>query len=215
MPMSANSKMRSDERLLRAAQEELISNNGHMEMLSVAKRAGVAAGLAYHYFGSKSGLIAAVVADFYQPLTKISLGHPIANHQTWLDREHDRTAALIDYFYDHPMAPLIAGRLSREPEVLDVEQSHMDALLLAGAKNIVQGQASGVVASALDPNITVAVLMGGLRQAINSAITTNPRPSRALLLKNIWRLTVNALQINETQNQASHSEPTPPIKIET
>jgi AcrR family transcriptional regulator len=56
------------ERLVRAAQEELIWSHGHLEMQAVAKRALVSVGLAYHHFGSKAGLIAAVVEAFYSRL---------------------------------------------------------------------------------------------------------------------------------------------------
>ena len=51
-------------RLIRAAQEELIQGRGLLEMQAVAKRAKVSVGLAYHHFGSKAGLIAAVVEAF-------------------------------------------------------------------------------------------------------------------------------------------------------
>ena len=48
------------ERLIRAAQEELIQGHGLLEMQAVAKRTRVSVGLAYHHFGSKAGLIAAI-----------------------------------------------------------------------------------------------------------------------------------------------------------
>ena len=46
------------EKLISAAQEELIHGQGLLEMQAVAKRAKVSVGLAYHHFGSKAGLIA-------------------------------------------------------------------------------------------------------------------------------------------------------------
>ena len=51
----------SDVRLINAAEAELIENNGHIEIQGVAKRVGLSVGIAYHHFGSKTGLIAAVV----------------------------------------------------------------------------------------------------------------------------------------------------------
>lgn len=186
-------KTRSDVRLLRAAEEELIENDGHLEMLAVAKRAGLSTGLAYRYFGSKAGLIAAVVDNFYQPIREIALGDAIPVDQEWATREKHRVRALIDYYYDHPLAKLIAGRLGREPQVLDVENAHMEAMLEAGARNIAQGQRSGTVDPNLDPGISVALLMGGLYQAINSAIAASRPPSKKALLENIWQFTERAL----------------------
>lgn len=199
-----NPKIGSDVRILMAAEQELLANDGRLEMLAVARRADLATGLAYRYFGSKAGLIAAVVDSFYSPLRKIALGDAIALSQPWESREKARTSALIDYFYDHPMAKLIAGRLSREPEVLDVENAHMKALLEAGARNIAQGQAHGVVDPNLDPDITVALLMGGIRQAINSAITADQVTPRKLLLSNVWRFIESALKLSSQ----------PPEKVE-
>ncbi|MEM7613312.1 MAG: TetR/AcrR family transcriptional regulator [Pseudomonadota bacterium] len=186
-------------RLLRAAEEELIQNNGHLEMLAVAKRAGLSTGLAYRYFGSKAGLVAAVVDSFYQPIRGIALGSSIPVDQPWALRERERVKALIDYYYGHPLARLIAGRLAREPQVLDVENAHMQELIKMGARNIAQGQSLGAVDPQLNPKIAVALLMGGLNQAINSAITARKRPSKRTLLENIWRLTQSALQLqNDT-----------------
>ena len=190
-------KIGSDVRLLKAAEEELIENDGHLEMLAVAKRAGLSTGLAYRYFGSKAGLIAGVVDNFYQPIREIALGDIIPVDQEWISRERDRVRALIDYYYDHPLAKLIAGRLGREPQVLDVENAHMKELLEAGARNIAQGQGYGTVDPKLNPEITVSLLMGGLNQAINSAITACKRPSKKELLENIWRFTESALQLQD------------------
>lgn len=190
-------KIGSDVRLLKAAEEELIENDGHLEMMAVAKRAGLSTGLAYRYFGSKAGLIAAVVDSFYQPIREIALGNLIPVEQEWVSRERDRVSALIDYYYEHALAKLIAGRLGREPQVLDVENAHMQELLAAGARNIAQGQNTGVVDPSLDPEITVALLMGGLTQAINSAITTSDRPAKKALLDNVWRFTASALQLKD------------------
>ncbi len=184
------------QRLTDAAEKELIANSGHMEMGAVAKRAKVSVGLAYHYFGSKTGLMAAVVDRFYEPIRQIALGDEIPVRLAWKEREKARTAALIDYFYDHPLAPLIAGRLARAPEVLDIEHAHMDALLEAGAKNIAQGQKQGVVNPDLAPGPTVAMLMGGLRLAVDRAVLSENRPSREHLLDQLWRLSSGALQLD-------------------
>lgn len=197
-------KIGSDVRLLRAAEQELIANEGHLEMLAVAKRAGLSTGLAYRYFGSKAGLIAAVVDNFYQPIREIALGDLIPVEQEWISRERSRVKALIDYHYDHPLAKLIAGRLGREPQVLDVENAHMKELLEAGARNIAQGQSCGAVDPKLNPEITVALLMGGLNQAINSAITASQQPPKQKLLESIWRFTQSALQLQDGVDSAKY-----------
>ncbi len=191
-------KIGTPQRLLDAAEAELIANAGFLEMAAVAKRAKLSVGLAYHHFGSKTGLIAGVVDRFYGPVREIALGDAIPVELEWREREKMRTEASIAYFYDHPLAPLIAGRLAREPEVLDIEQAHMDALLELGARNIAQGQRQGVVAPELDPAVTVALLMGGQRLALDQAVLADPRPAREDLLDHIWSFTINALQLDQT-----------------
>jgi len=181
-------------RILDAAETELIANGGFLEMASVAARANVSVGLAYHHFGSKTGMIAATIDRFYGPIRDIALGDAIPVNTEWLEREKARARALIDYFYQHPLAPLVAGRLAREPEVLDIEKAHMDSLLQLGERNIIQGQKIGAVDTDLSPKTTVAMLMGGLRLAIDRALLMETRPAKNLLLNEFWLFTANALR---------------------
>ena len=182
-------------KLLDAAEAELIACHGHMEMSAVARRAGLSVGLAYHHFGSKAGLMAGVIDRFYGPIREIALGETIPLDLPWLERERARAEALLNYFYDHPLAPLVAGRLAREPEVLDIERAHMDTGLTVGARNIRQGQALGVVSVALVPEVVVAFLMGGMRLVIEDAVRQDNRPPKDQLLDQIWQLARAALGI--------------------
>ena len=92
------------ERLLRAAQEELVRSHGHLEMQGVAKRAQVSVGLAYHHFGSKAGLIAAVVEAFYSRLDAEVFNDACRPSESWADRERRRIASYIAFHYKHPFA---------------------------------------------------------------------------------------------------------------
>lgn len=191
-------KISTAQRILEAAEKELIANGGFLEMASVASRANVSVGLAYHHFGSKTSMIAGVIDRFYGPIRDIALGDAIPVDTEWMERERARVEALIDYFYQHPLAPLVAGRLAREPEVLDIEKAHMDALLKLGERNIIQGQKLGVVDADLSPKTTVALLMGGLRLAIDQALLMDRRPKKNDLLEQVWLFTENALHPNRS-----------------
>src|SRR5258707_6043352 len=115
-------KIGKPERVIRAAQEELIHGHGLLEMQAVAKRAKVSVGLAYHHFGSKAGLIAAVVEGFYNRLEEAAFSPSKLISSDWAGREKERIAAYISFHYDHPFSPLVVGALSRAAEVLAVEQ---------------------------------------------------------------------------------------------
>lgn len=188
------------ERLIGAAQEELIQGQGHLEMQAVAKRAQVSVGLAYHHFGSKAGLIAAVVEEFYSRLDMEVFSGTKWPSKTWVDREKGRIAAYIGFHYDHPFAPLIIGPLSRSPEVLDVEADFTNRNLAAGAQMLEAAQRGGMVPGDMDPHLTIALMSGGIRQALTGALMREPRPDPENLTNEIWAFMVAALRLTENSS---------------
>lgn len=189
-------KIATPERLIRSAQDELIQGGGLLEMQAVAKRAKVSVGLAYHHFGSKAGLIAAVVEAFYDRLEATAFEPSKLTASDWAGREKERICAYIAFHYDHPFAPLVIGPLSRAPEVLDVEQAFTKRQLAAGAHNIRKGQRDGVIPMDLDPRLTIALMIGGIRQALIGALTKAERPDRGKLTEKIWVLVAGALRLS-------------------
>ena len=182
------------ERLVRAAQEELIRSHGHLEMQAVAKRAQVSVGLAYHHFGSKAGLIAAVVEAFYSRLDEEVFNDACRLSEGWADRERRRIASYIAFHYDHPFAPLVIGALSRAPEVLDVERAFTNKQLAGGARMIEAAQRDGFVPDHIDPHLTIALMIGGIRQALIAALTSERRPDPEKLTDEIWAFMAAALR---------------------
>jgi AcrR family transcriptional regulator len=195
----STTKIGTPERLVRAAQEELIQSHGLLEMQAVAKRAKVSVGLAYHHFGSKAGLIAAVVEGFYNRLEEAAFSPSKLISSDWAGREKERIAAYISFHYDHPFAPLVVGALSRAAEVLDVEQAFTKRQLTAGAHNLRAGQRDGVIPADLDPRLTIALMIGGIRQALIGALMSSHRPDRAELTDSIWIFVAGALRLPATQ----------------
>jgi len=191
----ATAKIGTPERLIRAAQDELIQGRGLLEMQAVAKRAKASVGLAYHHFGSKAGLIAAVVEAFYDRLEEVAFKPSNLVSSDWAGREKERIAAYIAFHYDHPFAPLVVGALSRAAEVLDVEQAFTRRQLAAGAYNLRAGQRDGVIPADLDPRLTIALMIGGIRQALIGALTKAQRPDRQELTDKIWVFVAGALRL--------------------
>jgi len=183
------------ERLVHAAQEELIQGHGLLEMQAVARRAKVSVGLAYHHFGSKGGLIAAVVEAFYDRLEEVAFNPANLVSSDWAGREKERLAAYISFHYDHPFAPLVVGPLSRAAEVLDVEQAFTKRQLVAGAYNLRAGQRQEVIPAGVDPHLTIALMIGGIRQALIGALVKGQRPDRGALTEKIWVFIAGALRL--------------------
>lgn len=189
----------TQQRLLDAAQAELIATDGHLEMEAAARRAGARIGLAYAQFGSKSGLMAAVIDRYYEPIREIVIGEAIPLKIDWRLREKTRLAAIVDYVYDHPLSPLVAGRLSKSPEVLDIQRATMDSFMELGARNIIQGQDQGVVKADVSPSLTIPIILGGIRIAIEGAIVKDMRPDRDELVEHIWQLVSGALRLDQAE----------------
>lgn len=180
---------------MNAAQDELIQQHGQLEMQAVASRAKVSVGLAYHHFGSKAGLIAAVVERFYNRLEEAAFSPTKLASPDWAGREMERLAGYIAFHYEHPFAPLVVGALSRAAEVLDVEQAFTKRQLAAGAYNIRSGQRAGVIPGDLDPRLTIALMIGGIRQALIGALTAGQRPDPGALTAKIWFFVAGALRL--------------------
>jgi AcrR family transcriptional regulator len=190
-------KIGTPERLIRAAQEELIQGHGVLEMQAVARRAKVSIGLAYHHFGSKAGLIAAVVEAFYDRLEAVAFNPANLVSPDWAGREKERVAAYVSFHYDHPFAPIVVGPLSRAAEVLDVEMAFTRRQLTAGAYNLRAAQREGVIPGDLDRRLTIALMIGGIRQALIGALASGKRPDRTVLTEKIWAFIAGALRLPE------------------
>jgi AcrR family transcriptional regulator len=193
----AELRIGTPERLIRAAQEELIQGRGVLEMQAVAKRAKVSVGLAYHHFGSKAGLIAAVVEAFYNRLEEVAFNPARLVSPDWAGREKERVAAYISFHYDHPFAPIVVGPLSRAAEVLDVELAFTKRQLTAGAYNLRAALREGAIPGDFDPRLTIALMIGGIRQALIGALVSGKRPDRGELTEKIWVFISGALRLPE------------------
>ena len=166
-------------------------------MQAVAKRAKVSVGLAYHHFGSKAGLIAAVVEGFYSRLEEEVFNDTKRPSESWADRERRRVASYIyiAFHYDHPFAPLVIGALSRAPEVLDVERAFTNRQLAGGARMLEAAQRDGFVPDHIDPHLAIALMIGGIRQALIGALTGEQRPDPEKLTEEIWAFMAGAVRL--------------------
>lgn len=164
-------------------------------MQAVAKRAQVSVGLAYHHFGSKAGLVAAVVKEFYSDLDDAAFEGFHSSSNVWAERERARISAYVHFHYDHPLGALMVGTLSRAVEVQEVETAFTDRQLAGGARMIVAAQAQGILPMSIDPELTIALMVGGIRQALHSALKQKARPAPQDLTDQIWAFMAAALRL--------------------
>ena len=108
------------DRIVAAALEALVEGDGKFEIGDVARRAKVSVGLAYHYFGSKVGLIAALITDFHNRHEAV-VNQSFDKSLPWPVREKARLKLNIDFLYSDPVAPVMMGKLGGSAEVTAID----------------------------------------------------------------------------------------------
>jgi AcrR family transcriptional regulator len=182
------------DRLLDAAAVALVDGGGAFEVQDVAKRAGVSVGLAYHRFGSKAGLVAAVVDRLYDELLQ-AIDLPDWPLDDWGGRERERTRRFIDFAYDTPLAAVVFSKLAADPEVSVVAAQRWNGVVEEGARNLAQGQRGGVVPTKTDPQVLSALINGAVRHAVAQALANELRPTRERLTDDVWSFVAAGLGI--------------------
>lgn len=193
---SRKAKQKADSRSLifKAAEAAFVEGVGDFEMGDVAKRARVSVGLAYHYFGSKSGLIAALIADFYDRYDAVVNQH-FARGLPWGEREYMRLMATVEFLFSDPLATVMLGRLSGSPDVIAAEAERRNAIVALAVVNISKGQERGDIPPDIDPEIAAAAINGGLREAMTMALRRQKRMSPQAFCDQVWGLVAGALRL--------------------
>ncbi len=191
---------------MKAAEACLIAGAGDFEMSDVAARAGVSEGLAYHYFGSKAGLLCALVEAFYDRYSAV------ANERydveiPWALREHARLKAVIDFLYGDPLAEVVLGRMGRTAQVAKVEAARRREMIELAGRNIRSGVERGDIPASIDPQIAGAAIAGAIRQTFNYVMAAPDRPAPDVLAEQLWRLIAGALDLSPARDAASRAGP--------
>ena len=184
------------QRILAAASELLVKGDGHFEMSWVAKAAGVSQGLAYHHFGSKEGLLEAVVNDFYDRIESAVLMARLEDIDDWETREKERVARYIDFLINDPLGVVMITRLASTPAVAAVEAKRWDALVTVGARNMAEGQRAGAVTAGENSELLAAMVLGAVRAAVTRAIAQGKTKQSSRLAGDIWAFARRGLQLD-------------------
>jgi AcrR family transcriptional regulator len=179
------------QRLLTAAIDELVEQ-GDLEVAAVARRAGTSVGLPYRYFGSRSGMLGAVLTDFYDRLDDAVMLRKFPGEH-WMDRERARLIAWVNFLYDDPLTPIALGRGTGDGEVAGIAQEHLRRAIELGTRNMAHGQRTGDVPADRDPALLAAAVLGGVHITVVSALTAQPRPDRKAVIAELWRFIAGAI----------------------
>jgi AcrR family transcriptional regulator len=180
-----NAETGARERIVAAAMKELIDGEGDFEIADVARRAGVSVGLAYHYFGSKAGLIAVLITDFHDRHQAV-VNHSVEKSLAWPVREKARLKASVDFLYADPATHLIMGKLRGSAEVIAIDTGRRAQMIELAARNIANGQKQGYISRQIDPVFAAAAIVGGINQAVAHALSSRKRPNAGELTEKLW-----------------------------
>ena len=172
-------------RILSAAREAFIAGDGAIEMGDVARRAGVSNGLAYHYYGSKAGLLAALVDDFYARYDEAAMAG-VASTGHWAERMYHHLRAGIDFMYAEPMAGVLLGRIGTSAEVSAAEARRQIASTERAISNLRRAQARGDIDPMIDVEMAGAVIIGAVRQVLMRVFSHADRPAVAVVAERLW-----------------------------
>lgn len=186
------------QRILAVARDLLAAGDGHFEMSQVAKSAGVSQGLAYHHFGSKEGLLSALVHDFYDRVEDAVLMAPFKDYEDWEKRERDRVRRYIEFLLADDLGFTIVTRLAGSPAVAAVEAERWDRLVTEGSRNIAEGQARGVVTAPQDSTLLAAMALGATRSAVAREFAKTKPGNSARLSRDIWAVISSGLRLEKS-----------------
>lgn len=186
---------RARQRLVEAATAEL-ADTGSFEVAAVARRAGVSAGLPYRYFGTRTGLLVAVVDAFYQRFCDaIALRNYDA--PTWAERERQRITDWVDFLYREPVAPVILAGLG-EGELATARGRWLQEMSAVGAHNMAQGQRDGEIPAGRDPEYLAAATVGGTNAVVAVCLTRDPRPPADVVIDQLWSFISGAVGLRSS-----------------
>ena len=188
------------DRIVAAALKALVEGDGEFEIGDVARRAKVSVGLAYHYFGSKAGLIAVLITDFHNRHEAV-VNQSFDQSLPWPVREKARLKVNIEFLYSDPVAPVMMGKLGSSAEVNAIDTGRRAAMVDMAARNIAQGQRRGFIAADIDAKIAAAAIIGGINQAVAQAIALRKRPAADRLTAQLWNFIAGGLSLEQATPQ--------------
>ncbi|MFG3618927.1 TetR/AcrR family transcriptional regulator [Nocardia sp. NPDC047654] len=181
--------------LLQAAADEL-SETGELEVAAVARRAGVSTGLPYRYFGTRTGLLIAVLDAFYNRLCNAAALREYTE-PSWAAREQHRIRDWVGFLYGEPLAPIVLGGLVGDGEVTAAHTTRMNMLIELGARNMARAQHQGEIPPDRDPEYLAAATLGGTNAVVAVALTRTPRPTPESVIDQLWVFVCGAVGLTD------------------
>ena len=187
-------------RLLDAARERAIASGGHFEIAEVARDAGVVPSLVHRYFGSKSGLVAALVDEYFDRFHAEVLDLDLDHRGDWARHERLRLEAGVHFHYREPFAVVVYGALARDPEVARREAERIAKVVERAARSIRKGQKAGELPDDVEPGLAGAAMFGAMRLVMVEALSRKHRPPPDRVIDVLWRQVAASVHIDPVES---------------
>ncbi|KZS64078.1 TetR/AcrR family transcriptional regulator [Mycobacterium pseudokansasii] len=199
MPSTTTSRSSTTQRALLEAAVAEWAETGELEVAAVARRAGVSTGLPYRYFRTRSGLLIALVEDFYRRLGEAAT---LRNYDapTWADRERQRIRDWLEFLYDEPLAPLVLGGPLGDGSVVAENTRLVGQLADVAARNIMHAQRLGELPADRDPQMLAVATLSGVHAMSILALSRKPRPPAAEVCEQVWLFVAGAVGLAAERN---------------
>ena len=171
------------QRLIDAAGLELKESDGRLELAALARRLDGSQGVLYRYFGSKDGLVAAVVHDFYDDYDAAVFLPAADMAGDWQARERSRIAREVAFLYEHPLAEVVVARRLQEPAAAQADAQRVAAQIEVAARNVARGQREGAVAGDVEAGLAAAAFIGAFRELVGEALRRPTLPPQATVVR--------------------------------
>jgi AcrR family transcriptional regulator len=175
------------QRLLDVARRLALSTKGGVELAKVAEAAGAVPSLVHRYFGSKSGLVSALVDDFFDRFHAEVLDAKLDDQGDWSEHERIRLERGVRFHYAEPFAAVVYGSLARDPEVARKEAARIAFVVERAARSIRRGQRRGELPIGIDPGLAGAAMFGAMRLVMVEALARSPKPPAERVVEVLWR----------------------------
>jgi TetR/AcrR family fatty acid metabolism transcriptional regulator len=164
-PPASDAAADRKKQILRAAVEVFAERGFHRTRVSdIARRAGVAYGLIYHYFKSKDHVLESVFEENWSFFLKVLRELEQAPEPTATEKLASIAALLIDALQVAPsVIRVVIQEVSRSDRFVHADHVSAFAEAFAVAQAIIErGQASGELDPSVDPQVAAYVFFGAL-----------------------------------------------------
>ena len=186
IPTTAKGKATRD-KLLQVARKLAIQENGHIELAQVAREADVVAGVVHRYFGSKSGLIVAMVDEYYDRFHREVMSLYLNDTGDWAVHERLRLKLGVKFHYEEPLSAVLHSRFARDPVVAVKEAERVDDVIALTARGIRRAQRRGELSRSIDPELAGAAMFGAMQLVLARVLSRPRRMAPKTLEALLWR----------------------------